>query len=195
MSETFRYMAQVLAGFPDNSQGIISAENIRDFVISAHNGGGALVSSDTVTIPITSNTPTDITQHVTSPQLYGSTWTFDGNNYAVANYTAAFPSATLPSPLHKATTFKVQMELNKTKAGADPYDFYLIKNGTAISIPIRVRYDSSEAKHVGLEWTVNADISSTDTYGVQVIGVGTNDDLTMSYYSMLIQDTPLWEAP
>jgi hypothetical protein len=195
MAETIRYMKDVISRFPDNTSGIITAEAMRDFIISIHDGGGALTSSDTVSIPIDADTPVAINPLVTNPEKLGVFWLFDGNNFAASNYAAALPSATIPSPFYKVAKLTVQMELNKSLGGSDPYDFYLTKNGAAIGLPIRVRYDSSEAKHVFLAWDVYADISTSDTYGVQVTGIGTNDDLEMTYFRMLVTDSASWEEP
>jgi hypothetical protein len=195
MGQTLRYGSALLGLYADNTQGLVSAEAGRDLIVSTHLGGGGLSSADTVTIPIVSGTPVLINPLVTSPVRAGVFWRFDGNNAATSNYASALPSTTIPQPYYKALTVSVQMELNKQAAGADPYDFQLVKNINPIGLPIRVRYDSSEAKHVDLEWTLNADISSSDTYGVQVTGVGTGDDLTMSYFAMLMIDHMNWEAP
>lgn len=195
MAETMRYISECLAGFPDNVSELIRPENMRDYVVSAHDGGGSLISEDTASIPITSGVPVLINPLVAGPHAFGVFWTFDGNSLAVSNYAAALPSTIIPSPFYKAATIRCDMELNKTAGGTDSYDFHLVKNGVAFGLPTVVRYDTSEAKHVHLEWFLNADISAPDTYGVQVTGLGTGDDLTMSYFSFLVQDTANWEAP
>ena len=89
MTTTFRYADEILAGFPDNQAKLITAENLRDFVVSTKSGGAQIIEETTFVVPITAGVAVDINPLLPAPVTAGVLWTADGNNRATPNYAAA----------------------------------------------------------------------------------------------------------
>jgi len=195
MAQTLRYVNGLLANFPDNSSGLIKAEHVRDFVSSFVNGRGFLIDETAVTLPVEQLTWVSINPLLLSPEHTEQTlWTFDANNYGVSNY-GAMTDTIVPSPYNKLVSVVAVLDLTKNAGGADAYQLQFTKNGVGIGLAESVEFPAAGSATVTLvDWSL-ADISLLDTYGVQIQGVDTTDDLVLNYFSMSIEDSILLEAP
>jgi len=195
MAQTLRYVNGLLANFPDNSSGLIKAEHVRDFVSSFVNGRGFIIDETAVTLPVEQLTWVSINPLLLSPEHTEQTlWTFDGNNYGVSNY-SAMTDTVVPSPYNKLVSVVAVLDLTKNAGGADAYQLQFTKNGVGIGLAESVEFPAAGSATVTLvDWSL-ADISLLDTYGVQIQGVDTTDDLVLNYFSMSIEDSILLEAP
>lgn len=194
MVTTLRYLDEVLGGFPDNTQGLITAEKERDFVISTTTGIGLMVDSTEFTVPITDGVPTVINPLLTAPQSTTQLWTYDGNNLAVSNYSSV-PGLTVPSPHFKLIALLAILSLEKVAGGSDDYSTQFTKNGVGIGLDEFLTFPAAGAQVVTVITFDIADISQPDTYGVQITGQGTSDDLQLHTFEMRIDDTILLSAP
>ena len=195
MGQTLRYVNGLIANFPDNTSGLIKAEHIRDFCVSFVNGRGFLVDETNVTIPIQDGTWTQINPLLISPESTVNTlWVFDGNNFGVSNYNA-FSDTIVPAGYTKLMSIIVVLDLDKAAGGADNYDVQVTKNNVGIGLAETIEYDASGSQTVTVLASIGADVSLSDTYGVQIRGVGTDDDLTLRYLSYSLSDSILLAEP
>ena len=194
MVTTLRYLDEVLGGFPDNTQGLITAEKERDFVISTSTGIGLLIDSTAVNIPITDGVPTIVNPLLLAPAFTEQLWTFDGNNFATSNY-AAVPGLTIPSPHFKLVSLLAILSLEKPGGGADAYSIQFTKNGVGTGLDEFISFPAAGAQVATVITFDVDDISQADTYGVQITGQGTGDDLTLHTFEFKVEDSILLAAP
>ena len=195
MSETLRYVEGLLTNFPDNSQGLIKPVNMRDFVASFINGRGFLVDETAVVIPITDGVPIAVNPLLLSPVGTATgLYIFDGNNFGVQNY-QAIPDVIIPASYQKLLSHVSVIDVTKVAGGADNYLFQQTKNGVGFGLATSVQFTAAGSQTVTIIATDLVDLSLSDTYGVQMTGVGTSDDLTLTYFSMTLSDSILLAAP
>jgi len=195
VAQTLRYVNELIASAPDNTSGIISAVALRDFMISYVDGKGLLEATTNVTITIVADTWVSI-----NPVLVGAVhtetfWSVDGNNYMFPNYSAAVDT-TVPAGYSKFGQMMSILELTKPGGGADSYQIQFTKNGVGIGEPESVDFPEAGTDTTTLLHPIIFDVSiPTDLYGVQIMGIGTGDDLTLGYFTMQVSDSILLEAP
>ena len=194
MVTTLRYLDEVLSGFPDNTQGLITAEKERDFAISTQTGIGLLVDSTPVNIPITDGVPTIVNTLLLGPVSTSQLWTFDGNNFGVSNY-GAVPGLTVPSPHFKLVSLLAVLSLEKVGGGSDNYSIQFTKNGVGTGLDEFISFPAAGSQVATVIAFDVDDISLPDTYGVQITGQGTGDDLTLHTFEFKIEDSILLAAP
>jgi hypothetical protein len=195
MSETLRYVSGLLANFPDNSQGLIDAVHMRDFVASFINGRGFIVDETDVTIPITDGVWTAVNPLLVSPEFFPEAlWTFDGNNFAIQNY-SGIPDIIIPVGYSKLLSLVAWFTVTKAAGGSDNYIAQFTKNGVGIGLPEVVSFAAAGSQTVTIIDSEIVDLSVVDTYGVQIQGDGTNDDLVMNYFTMQPADSILLSEP
>ena len=197
MSETLRYVDGLLANFPDNSQGLIDAVNMRDFVASFINGRGFLVEEDPVTLPISDGVWTHINPLLPDPEISTSEtlWVWDGNNYAVNNY-LAIPDVIIPSGYSKLLQIVAVLDITKVAGGADNYLIQVTKDGVGIGLSESVQFSAAGTQTITVLDSSVADLSvAAATYGVQIQGVGTTDDLVLNYFTQSMNDSILLSSP
>ena len=194
MVTTLRYLDELLNGFPDNTQGLITAEANRDFVISIAEGVGYLADQATVEIPIIDGVPVGVNQLLTLPQATDQLWIFDGNNLATQNY-GAVPGLTVPPGHSKLMGLLAIMSLEKQAGGADNYSAQFTKNGVGIGLDEFFPFAAAGGQVVTLISFDVVDISLNDTYGVQITGQGTGDNLFLHSFEMRVQSSILLTTP
>lgn len=191
---TLRYLDEVLAGYPDNTQGLIAPVNTRDHVISCTTAVGLLVDSTQITIPITDGVPTIINPLLVAPVHSTQLWTFDGANLATPNYSAV-PGLTVPPGYSKLVTFVIVLSLTKAAGGVDSYSISLTKDGGLIGLDEFIEFPAAGAQVVTVIATDIADVSATPAYGVAITGQGTSDDLELHTLELRVTDDILLSAP
>ena len=194
MVTTLRYLDELLAGFPDNTQGLITAEKERDFVISIAEGVGYLADVTDVVIPVTDGVPVSINPLLLGPATTDQLWAFDGNNLATPNYSAV-PGLTVPPGHSKLVGLLGIMSWEKVSAGDDSYSAQFTRNGIGIGLNEFFNFPAAGAQVVTLIGALVGDISVADTYGVQLTGQGTDDDLTLHSFEMRVNSSILLAAP
>ena len=191
MAETLRYVAGLLANFPDNSQGLIKPVHMRDFVASFINGRGFIVDETGITLPISDGPFTAVNPLLLSPEATTtSTWGFDGNNFGFSQYDL-IPDLIIPAGYSKLLSLVSVLDVTKSAGGADNYLFQHTKNGAPLGLAESVQFTASGTQTVTLLASTLADLSLTDLYGVQVAGDGTTDDLVLNYFTMTLADSIL----
>ena len=189
------YLDEVLAGYPDNTAGLITPLNARNHVVSTIRGVGFLDSPTTITLPILNGSGTIINQLLLDAVATQATlWTFDGNNFAISNY-AAIQDVTVPAGYTKLMHAVAVLSLEKLAGGADQYQFQFTRNGVGVGLAEDVVWTASGAQVVTTLYTTLYDISTQDTIGVQVIGVGTTDSLELHNFEMSMSDSVLLTDP
>jgi len=195
MAQSFKNVTELLAGFPDNVTGLISAENVRDFLVSIVEGKGLLEATDNVTLPIVADTWISINPLLLNAAHTETFWAFDGNNYAFSNH-SNFASTTVPPGHQRFGQFMSILELTKSAGGSDEYSVQFTKNGAGIGEPESVEFNEAGTDTTTVLHPLLVDISlSTDLYGVQIMGIGTGVDLELGYFTMQVSDSILLAAP
>ena len=195
MAQTFRSLTELEASFPDNTTGIISAESIRDLVISIVEGKGLLEATTNITLPITDGAWTLINPLLQGVVSTSTFWGIDGNNFLFPNQSNA-ANTIVPAGHKRLAQFLSILELEKTGGGADNYAVQFTLNGVGIGEPESVEFPEAGIQTVTLLHPSIVDISiPTDLYGVQIEGVGTAEDLTLGYFSMTVSDSILVSQP
>jgi len=194
MVTTLRYLDELLAGFPDNTQGLITAEKERDFVISIAEGIGYLADQTDVVIPVTDGVPVSVNPLLLGPATTDQLWRFDGNNLATPNYNAV-PGLTVPPGHSKLVGLLGILSLEKLSGGDDSYSAQFTQNGVGIGLNEFFNFPAAGGQVVTLITAIVGDISGTDTYGIQITGQGTGDNLTLHSFEQRIQSSILLAAP
>lgn len=194
MAQTLKYLDQLLAGYPDNTAGLISAENIRDHLVSTIGGRGLIENTANFTIPITSGVWTSINQLLPSPIHSEVLWTFDGNNLLHSNY--GIGDTVVPVGYVKLGQFLSIIELTKPGGGSDNYALQFTKNNVGVGQPESVEFGAAGTQTITLLHPALVDLSvPSDTFGVQIQGTGTSADLECGYFTLQISDSLLLAAP
>jgi hypothetical protein len=195
MAQTLRYVEGLLANFPDNSQGLIDAVQMRDFVVSFINGRGFLVEDTDTALPILDGAWTSINPLLASPEVTTeSLWVFDGNNFAFNAY-ASIPDTVIPVGYSKLLQIVAVLDLTKAAGGADNYEGQITRNGVGIGLAETITFPAAGGQTVTLLDASIATLDVTDTYGCQIQGVGTTDDLVLEYFTMQVSDSILLSDP
>ena len=139
--QTLRYADQLLAGFPDNVTGLISAENVRDFLVSILPGRGLLEETDNIALAIVADTWLSINPLLTNPDHTEMYWNFDGNNFAYPNHSGH--GMTVPAGYSKSAQLLSILELSKSAGGSDDYEVQFTKNGVGIGQPESVEFPAA----------------------------------------------------
>lgn len=190
-----QYLDEVLAGYPDNTAGLITPLQTRNHVVSTIRGVGFLDSPTTITIPILDGAGTIINPLLLDSEHTAATlWTFDTNQLAVSNY-AAIASVTIPPGYTKLAQFVAVLSLEKLGGGSDSYQFQFTRNGIGVGLAEDVPWSSAGAQVVTSLYTTLYDISTADTIGVQVIGIGTTMPLELHNFEMNVSDSMLLTDP
>ncbi len=195
MAENMLYGDQVLALFPNNTQGLIQAEHMRSMWVSQKAGGMLVKETTQFTIPITDGVPVSINPLLPAPVTSGVLWVADGNNRGKPNYAAAIPSVIIPAGYSKFAAVSVVIAVEKVGAGDDLYLFQVDKDGVPVGIGVQMSL-SVEPTVITLLASELVDITDPNSvFGVTVTGIGTGDDIDVSNFSMDIQDLQIWSAP
>jgi hypothetical protein len=189
------YLDEVLAGYPDNTAGLITPLNVRNHVVSTIRGVGFLDSPTTINLPVENGVGVIINPLLLdAASTQGTLWTFDGNNLAISNY-GSLIDVTVPAGYTKLVQFVVVLSLEKTGGGSDSYQFQFTRNGVGVGLAEDVPWGSSGTQVVTSLYTSLLDLSSADTIGVQVIGVGTTTDLLLHNFELSVSDSVLLTDP
>ena len=195
MAQTLRYGTELIAALPDNVTGIISAETMRDWLVSTIEGKGLLEATDNVTIPIVADTWVAVNPLLINAVHTETYWGVDGNNFMFPNHSASL-STTVPAGYTKFGQLMSILELTKGGGGADEYEVQFTLNGVGIGEPESVEFAEAGTDTTTLLHPLLIDVSvPSDLYGVQIMGVGTGDDLTLGYFTQQVADSILLEAP
>ena len=194
-TKTFKTITELDAGLPDNTQGLIVAENIRNLLVSVVDGRGHLEATTNVTLPITDGVWTAVNPLLVGAVKSTTYWEIDGNNYFYPNQSNAV-NTVVPAGHKRDGMFLGVLELEKTGGGADNYSVQYTLNGVGIGSPESVEFAEAGINTLTLIHPQLVDISlPTDLYGMQIQGVGTSDDLDLGYFSMQITDSILLDQP
>jgi len=195
MAQTLRYLDELLGAAPDNTAGLISAEALRDFMVSMTQGSGFIAdtTSQTLNIPLL-DMPLSINPLLLAPTEVGAGWSTDGNNFSFPEY-VAMPSTTIPPGYSKLATFVCVLSLEKITSQEDNYDVQFTEDGAPIGVPETIQFQGTGAQVVTVLTSRIVDVSAVPLYGVQISGIGTSDDLDLHSFEWTVNDRMMWEAP
>jgi len=195
MAQTLRYVNELLASAPDNTSGLISAEALRDFMVSIVEGKGLLEATTNVTIPIVADTWVSINPLLVGVVHTETYWSVDGNNYMFPNHSGSVVT-NVPAGYSKFGQMMSILELTKPSGGSDSYEVQFTLNGTGVGEPESIDFSAAGTDTTTVLHPLLIDVSvPTDLYGIQIRGVGTGADLTLGYFTMQVSDSILLEAP
>ena len=195
MAQTFRYFDELVGQFPDNTQGLIKSEDVRDLLVSTSLRVGILQDDDLIeAIPITDGVLTQLNPIMVSPTFAGQGWTTDGNNYLLAENS---PDTVVPAGYTTLGRVTTSLSVQKSTAGTGSYSMHLTRDGVSIG-PVTFLVDLSNTFiNVAFEAFTFIDRSVTaTTYGVAIQGEGgTNADVDILPLEISITDTILASEP
>ena len=116
--------AELLAGFPDNTAGLIEALDSRNFVISSVPAVGALEDDPAqtpFTIPLVGGLPVDVPAQLVAPLFQGNYWALDGNNAMIPDYVAQ--GIDVPPAHLRYVAGLITLRAAKTTGGSETYIF------------------------------------------------------------------------
>ena len=195
MTVPMRYGSENFDSFPDNTQGLIKASDMRSLVASAVQGGVSVIEETAFTVPIANGVPVSINPLLPSPTVAGVLWTTDGNHRALPNYSVAMPTVSIPAGYSKFVEVDFTLAGEKAGSGEDQYLFQLDNDGTPVGIGLTVTL-GTEPTVFSLGANELADISGPTVVllGLTVTGLGTNDDIDLSVFEMSVEDNQIWAA-
>ena len=194
MAQTLRYLDELLTNYPDNTAGLITPENVRDQLVSTVAGVGFIADTTQVSVPIIDGVPTALNPLLVAPITEPELWRFDANNLAVSNYSALTDTA-VPAGYTKILSIVAVVVLQKVAGGSDVYDMQFTRSGAPIGVAETIVYAAAGTETITIVNRGLADISTADTYGLTVTGIGTNDNLELHSFEMNLTDAILLTDP
>jgi len=196
MAQTLRYVDELLAAYVDNTSGLIDAVAGRDLIVSYANAAGYVETTTDVTIPITNGVPEIINPLLVGVTSVESGWGVDANNFFFPDHISVSPATVIPAGYSKVARFQCVATFTKPSGGTDNYRVSWVKNGVIVGIEHDMRFTLNATETVVLPDILIQDISIvSDTFGVQVTGEATGDDLVLNAINLLVTDSILGSAP
>ena len=188
--ETLRTVAQMLAAFPDNTQGLISPLDARDMIVSeAVNVGFLNLDNGPSTIPITvQNEWVSMNANISPTAFASNFWKVDGNNAFTQSYTDQ--GITVQSGTFRLTTFAVGGLVSKVGGGTNLYEIALFTNGVQASPPF-VFASTATPEYFRIQITELPDYSLSEVYDMRVRCIDGTSDLVFDEWRMQAQGFPL----
>jgi len=174
--EVLKSAQGLLAGFPDNVSGQISAVDSRNFVISAVNGIGAFDHQAQFILPMTDGVPTILNPALTPIDVVGNFFTLDGNNAWIPDY----GSAIINPGTVRLVDFLGVFVADQVGGGLDTYNLQVRVGGVPINTPIPNSV-SGAAERFFIQTEFAYDVQIGGAIDLSVTPVGTNDDLDISF--------------
>ena len=194
MATTLRYGEANLAAFPDNTSGLISAENMRDFVVSTRTSFINISDDTPFTASMSSGVPTLINPLLPSPTVNGVLWKADGNNRAYQDYVNVIPDLTIPAGYTKLITITFSLGVEKSGSLDRVYLFQADLDGTPVGNGV-VHTIISEPLFFSTIVSMNMTYDVSHYIGLSVTPQGHSDDLNFESFQQTITDYQLWSAP
>ncbi len=195
MTQTLRYLDELIAASPDNTSGLILPVHRRDQIVSKAPGRGYVIDETEFTMPVTSGVFVAVNPLLPTPDVTVSLWAVDGNNFLLPNY-SSLPATTVPAGYSKLATFEGSLSLTKSGGGTDNYTLTVTQNGSPVGLPEEVSFVGAGTQNVHIRHVVVTDISvETDTHGLSIRGDGTGTDLQVEYFTFTVEDAILLSAP
>lgn len=191
---TLQYGDASLASFPSNTQGLISAEDMQDVIVSQRSGGNEILGAETFVVPITDGAPTAVNPLIVNPQVSGGLWSADANNRQYPDYASAIPGLTIPTGYTKFAQIFFTLSCEKIGSGEDNYTFQVDNNGTPQGIGLS--YGLGTVPSV-ISFLVNTSVTldAAPLLGLTVTGDGTADDITIYAFEQFVIDFQIWSTP
>ncbi len=195
MAQTLLYGSEVLAGFPDNTAGLITPEDVRAFTVSSLVGQGFLETTTQITVPIISGTPVAVNPLLTGITTAGDLWLVDGNNNLTPDYATKLTDTIIPAGYNKLCRFVSIMSLQKVGGGTDTYEFTFTEDAVPVGTQQTVIYAGTNSLVVTSMVTRSVDISVAPVFGITIEGVGTGEDMNVLSFEMSVSDAMLNAPP
>ena len=188
--ETLRTVQQMLAAFPDNTQGLISPLDARDMIVSeAVNIGFLDLDNGSYTLPIAvQNEWVSINANITPTAFAANFWKVDGNNAFTQSYTDQ--GITVQGGTQRLTTFAMGAALSKVGGGTNLYEFALFTDGVQSSSAYNHTATATTA-YLTFQTTDLPDYSLNEVYDMRVRCVDGTADLVFDEWRMRVQGFPL----
>ena len=189
--ETLRTVNQMLANWPDNTQGLISPLDGRDMIVSEAVGVGfLLLDNGPVTVPIPAQDVwVQINSLITPIQFAGNFWQLDGNQAFTESYTAQ--GITVPPGTERLTTFDVGMLVSKVGGGTNTYEFSLFADGVNTATTGYVDVFTADPEYVTITTSRLPDYSLAETFDARVRCLDGTADLTLDEFRFAVQSVPV----
>jgi len=195
MTQTLRYVDEVIASMPDNSSGLILPVHMRDFAISYASGGAFQETTTDVNIPIVSGTPVAVTPLLTGLTQVQGVWQFDGNNFVFPDHVNQLPATVIPAGYTRLARFLAVLSVTKAGGGTDNYEIQWTKAGVLVGVAHDVLFTGSGTRTITVPFVSVQQVDTVDTYGVSITGIGTGADMVLESFSMEVSDRILGTSP
>ena len=174
--ETLLTAADTLAGFPDNTQGLITPLDSRNFVVSAQTSSGFIEEqNDPVTLTMVDGVWVSVLSALLSPDFVGLYWKLDGNQQFIPAY--ADEGITVNVGTIRLVRITVIALTSKVAAGApSAYSARTTLGGVQVGTVGELERDTTKTASVAIR-DFTSDISLDDPIDVQIRPDGHSDDL------------------
>jgi len=194
MADTLLGFVDSMDGMPDNSSQLVSAQDVRQSLLSSQSDRGAsFASGGPWTVPIVAiGTWVDIpvavgVDMVQSPAVLF--WRMDANGHLFYNYTADWSTTTVPAGLIRAVTLTAVIGLDPN---GDTWEFAFTVAGV-IQEPVEIVETAGQTDAVTLTLIAGQGIEPfvAPPVSVQVRNMDTASDLTLLSFAYNVRGGPL----
>lgn len=183
--ETLLTSAETLAGFPDNTQGLITPLDVRNFVVSSQTSLGFMEDAGPFTIPLVDGVWTSILANVPTPAFVGLFWKLDGSNRFLPAYTDAGIIVNVGST--RFTTMQTFSESAKDAGGAAVlYSSRILLGGTVIGPVNQVSRDDTPTVAIGARDFLQ-DIDLLEPIDIQIRPDGHSNGITINDFTIQLE--------
>lgn len=190
--ETLKDATGLLAAFPNNLAGLISANDSRDFIVSVTAGIGFLEDDPAdvpYTIPMSDGVPVDfLATYPGTPLFAGNFWKLNGNNQLVPSYTDF--GVNVPAGTIRLNSGSVLINLQKVGGGTADYEFQGLEGGQLTGEPV-VRTIGASAELQVFSGVRLYDVSLAGAIDFRITPLGHSDDLQISDFRVSISGSML----
>ena len=173
----------LLAGFPDNVSGQISAVDVRNFVISAVSGIGAFDDVSAYTAPMADGVPTVMNPLMTPVDFAANFFTLDGNNAFIPDYGSAIIN---PGTLRLVDLLFLVVGDQVGSPSSDIYNLQARIGGVPVNSPVPTVVDSASQRFF-LNTEFLYDVQVGAPIDVSITASGTSADLNIGFGYMRVQ--------
>lgn len=160
MADTWRYLDELVAGFADNTQGLIKAEDTRELTFS---GSILLGAVHTGNGTVTAGTDVNMNPNLGLTYLGGQGYDMDGNGQLIVSLTGA---ATIPANYARILEMNAQFTFESSTNELTTFAFQV--DGQVL-----------EHTRIGIEWTTQSQPVPVSIHGMWGTGIDTPHPVTV----------------
>lgn len=186
--ETLLTQAQLLASYPDNTVGAITALTGRNQIISEAVGIGFLKNTAEFVVPIDTPDQWETIQNlIVNPEVaVNAAWILNANNFWVPDYAGVI----LPAGVERLVSLNTEMVATTDSNSAKEYQFQYFINGVPYGLPTSITFDDDDEYQLAVSTAFTYEVATKFPIDLRVSeDVGANDlqviDFRQTIYGIL----------